>query len=301
MDNLKITKIIFILLTAVFFLVFTILFVEPAYREVSKKAEDSIQIALNEDTKKIFYDNILNKYSQCKIKTEKHKRVHKHFKNCEKILKEMALIDNDKKVLTNISKYYYSYNWQEEYFLSLSGKIVYKMTDKDQYLTSKQCWNIFIKKIIIAVFKSFILSLMFYFVLVSIQDFLKDATKNYLKLGIYLGLFLITFFGMYSSSFDFTKELGQGVPNLPGNNFNLPHTIGVDIKIIVTILAGLIIYKEFYFSKPGFWFWGFCIIAIIFNPVIPIPIGYKIVNFVNLIVLIFFFSYLVKEYNNSKN
>ena len=73
------------------------------------------------------------------------------------------------------------------------------------------------------------------------------------------------------------------------------------MKIVIT---GSAIYYAYYFyeavKKQDFWFWGLVVIAILFNPVIPIHLGNKMIwGIIDVIVIMFFISMII-ELNKNK-
>lgn len=78
--------------------------------------------------------------------------------------------------------------------------------------------------------------------------------------------------------------------------FDWPYGYYTLLRIVVT---GIAIYYAYYLyeivKERNFWFWSLVVIAILFNPIIPIYLYDKTIwGFIDVIVAIFFISLIVK-------
>lgn len=78
--------------------------------------------------------------------------------------------------------------------------------------------------------------------------------------------------------------------------FDWPYSFYTILRIVVTIVA---IYYAYYlyetFQKTGFWFWLLVVIAILFNPIIPVHLYDKSIwSVIDVVVAIFFLGIIIK-------
>jgi len=297
-DKQKIIKIVFIILSIVLFLFLFTSATKKAIGDVSKEANASIQIFASEHAQIIFNKEVFKSYRLCKKRAKKNKNIHNYVEYCEAILNDASIPDDE--YLTHISRKFYHYNWLTEKFSIKSGKIVYAMTDKDNYLSSKQCLFMLANRITTSAFTSFMLSVLFYFSLILIQKLSKILFKKTLNKVIAAVGILMFLCWYYAYNFNIDNASGGGMA-LMSTGVSLTTNIPAILKTIITILSVLIIYKEFKINKYSFWGIGFLIILFVFNPLFPIvqklmPMG--ITNIINIICEIFFVVYLIKEYKS---
>ncbi len=299
MDKQKIIKIAFATLTVILFFYLLTGSTKRAYRDVSKKANSSIQIFATNHAQLVFNAEVFRDYRTCKKRAKDNKKIKNHLEYCSVLLNDASIPEDG--YMKNVSRKYYNYNWLLETFSDKHGKFVYKMTKKDKYLSSNRCVFMLASKILMAIGTSLLLSGLFYFALVLLQRLAKILLKNTLSrvlTGIAVLLFCCGFFA-YKYSIDGGGG-GTGF-NLMSGDISLSTDIPVVLKIMITTMAGLIFYKEFKVNKIGLWTIGFLLIAIIFNPVVPIIQVFAAIglgSFVNTLSELFFVIYLIKEYKS---
>lgn len=299
MDKQKIVKIVFIVLSVTFFLFLLTSFTKKAILEVSKKANSSVQIFASKRAQIVFNYEVFRSYRICNKRTKNNKNVHNHIEYCKWILNEVSIPDNG--YLTNISRKFYHYNWLSGTYSTKYGRVVYKMTGKDKYLKPGQCWLMIFSKFLTSLCTSFLLAVLFYFILRLLEKLFKILLKN--KIGRIIGIGLIVILACMYFAYKFNTISGGGGGGLAlmNSNISLSSDFPAVLKIIIFTLSALIVYKEFKVCKYSFWTIGFSIIAFIFNPVIPVaPVlsSAGIIHLVNTLCEIFFFIYLFKEYKN---
>lgn len=299
MDKQKIIKIVFALLSVVLFFYLFTASTKKAYREVAEKANSSIQVFATNHAQLVFNAEVFRDYRTCKKRSKGNKKIKNYLEYCGIILNEASIPEDG--YLTNVSRKYYSYNWFFETFSNKNGKFVYKMTKKDKYLSSNRCLFTLVSKMLMALGTSLLLSGLFYFALVLLQRLAKillKTTMSRVLTGIAVLLFCCGYF-----AYKYSIEGGGGGTglNLMSGDIALSTDIPVVLKIMITIMAGLIFYKEFKVNKIGLWTIGFLLIALIFNPIIPILQLFAAIglgSFVNTLSELFFVIYLVKEYKS---
>lgn len=272
--------------------------VKKAIFEVSAKANASVQIFASEHAQFVFNKEVFKSYRLCKKKAKNNKNIHNYVEYCAYILDEAAIPDDG--YLTKISRKFYHYNWISETFSTKYGRVVYKMTAKDKYLKSKQCLFMLVNRFIVSLCTSFLFAVLFYFILVFLQRFFNTVLKSKLSRIIAGGLVLMVCCWYYAYQYNLGINGGNGAALIQGG-LSLTGDIPVILKITVTALASLIIYKEFKINKYSIWVWSFLLIALIFNPVIPVfPLlsALGLTRFVNTLCEIFFVIYLIKEYKS---
>lgn len=299
MDKQKIIKIAFMVLSVVLFFYLLTASTKRAYREVSEKANSSIQVFATNHAQLVFNAEVFRDYRNCKKRAKGNKKIKNYVEYCSAVLNEVSIPEDG--YLTNVSRKYYSYNWFFETFSNKKGKFTYKMTKKDKYLSSNRCLFTFVSKILMAIGTSLLLSGLFYFAMVLLQRLTKillKTTMGRVLTGVAVALFCCVYF-----AYKYSIEGGGGGTglNLMNGDISLSTDIPVVLKIMITTMAGLIFYKEFKVNKIGLWTIGFLLIAIVFNPFIPIiqvfaSIG--IGGFVNTLSELFFVIYLIKEYKS---
>jgi len=298
-DKQKIIKIIFIILSVVLFLFLLISSIKKAIIEVSKKANATVQVFASNRAQMIFNEDVFRSYRLCKKREKTNKKINDYIKYCGTILNEVSIPDEG--YLTNISHKFYHYNWRSANFSNKYGRVVYIMNDKDKYLKSGQCFLMLANRFGIAIFKSFLLSVLFYFALILIKKLFTTVLKTTRIKIICGGLILMFLCWYYAYQYNMiTGGSGDSLALLNGG-LSLVGDIPVILKIMITILASLIVYKEYKICKYGLWTIGFVIIAFIFNPLIPVIPFLSVVGItrvVNTLCEIFFFIYLVKEYKS---
>lgn len=270
-----------------------------AYKEVSEKANSSIQVFATNHAQLVFNAEVFRDYRTCKKRSKSNKKIKNYLEYCGIILNEASIPEDG--YLTNISRKYYRYNWLFETFSDKHGKFTYKMTKKDKYISSNRCLFMFVSKMLMALGTSLLLSGLFYFALVLLQRLAKILLKTTLSrilTGIAVLLFCCGYF-----AFRYSVEGGGGGTgfNLMSGDISLTTDIPVVLKIMITTLAGLIFYKEFKVNKVSMWAIGFLLIAIIFNPIVPIIQIFVMIglgSFVTTLSELFFVIYLIKEYKS---
>lgn len=271
---------------------------KKAIVDVSKKANESVKVFASDNAQQIFNEEVFKSYHLCRKRAQKNKNINNSVESCEAILNEVSIPENG--FLTKISHKFYHYNWLSEKFSTKNGKIVYKMTDKDKYLKSKRCFFMLAKKFVISIFTSSIFSVLFYFALILMQKLLNKLLNSTLSRRIGIGLFL--FLLCYCSyKFNLINGLGKGNLALINGGISLSGDLPVSLKVIITIFSSLIVYKEFKINKYSLWTVGFSLMALIFNPIIPIILfltSLGIIHFVSTVCEIFFCIYLIKEYKS---
>jgi len=82
--------------------------------------------------------------------------------------------------------------------------------------------------------------------------------------------------------------------------FNWPYGYYTFLRVIVTVISIYYAYFLYYqLKKLDLWFWGLTIVAILFNPILPIYIGDKSIwGIIDVIVAVFFTSLIVKFRGN---
>lgn len=297
MEKHKIFKLLFLTLSSLFFVILISMYAVSISHRVLKEAEISIQIHADKQTYKIFNEKIVGYYYACMKKNKANQPLYKDFSSCDEILNDAAAVEDE--FLVNLPFDFYKYNWFSENFSDKDGNVVYKMTKDDKYPTRLHCLKQFFKKFLIAIPISLIFSVIFYFVLVGskkvVEFFLKKESRKFLYAAIILGIF---YFG-YNFSLNLLKQSGSSGFSDINKAFILPTATDIVFKIVIAFLSVLIIYKELKFEKPGFWFFTFCAVAVLFNPIVPIPLGLEINGFVNIFVGILLVAYLTKEYKSS--
>lgn len=299
MDKQKIIKIVFMFLSLVLFLNLFAASTKKAYREVSEKANSSIQVFATNHAQLVFNAEVFRDYRICKKQAKNNKKIKNYIEYCSAILNEASIPEDG--YLVNISRKYYHYNWLFETFSIKKGKFVYKMTQKDKYLSSNRCIFMFTSRIMMALGMSLLLSGLFYFALVLLQRLAKILLKNTLSrilTGVVLLIFCCCYFAFKYNIFGGDEGTGAILMN---SDISLSNDIPAILKIIITTLAGLIFYKEFKINKVSLWTIGFLTIAFVYNPIISIfqvlsSIGLG--NFVNTFSELFFVIYLIKEYKS---
>ena len=77
---------------------------------------------------------------------------------------------------------------------------------------------------------------------------------------------------------------------------DLPYGYYTFLRVVITIISvyyAYWIYEEI--KKQGFWFWGLIAIIILFNPIIPIHLGYKSIwAIIDIIAGLFFISLIIR-------
>lgn len=270
-----------------------------AYREVSEKANSSIQVFATNHAQLVFNAEVFRDYRTCKKRAKGNKKIKNYLEYCGIILNEASIPEDG--YLTSVSRKYYKYNWLFETFSDKHGKFTYKMTKKDKYLSSNRCVFMFVSKMLMAIGTSLLLSGLFYFALVLLQRLAKillKTTMSRVLTGVAVLLFCCGYF-----AYRYSIEGGGGGTgfNLMNGDISLSTDIPIVLKIMITTLAGLIFYKEFKVNKVGMWTIGFLLIAIIFNPIIPIISVFASIglgSFVNTLSELFFVIYLIKEYKS---
>jgi hypothetical protein len=297
-DKEKIIKIAFIILSVMLFLYLLTSSTKKAVLEVSKKANSSVQIFASNRAQVVFNEEVFRSYRFCKKRAKKNKNIHNYIEYCEGILNEASIPDDG--YLTNISRRLYHYNWLSGTYSTKCGRVVYKMTTKDKYLTPGQCWLMIINKFLASLATSVLLAVLFYFALGLLEKLTKILIKT--TIGRIIGAVLLMIFaGVYFTYKFHTMSGGGGGLALLNGNIPLSSDVPAILKIIITTLSALIVYKEFKVCKYSFWTIGFLLIAFIFNPVIPVvPVleSVGIAHFVNTLCEIFFLIYLFKEYKS---
>lgn len=299
MDKQKIIRIAFAALTIMLFFYLLTGSTKRAYREVSEKANSSVQVFATNRAQMAFNAEVFRDYRTCKKRSKDNKKIKNYLEYCGIILNEASIPEDG--YLVNISRKYYKYNWFFETFSDEHGKFVHKMTKKDKYLSSNRCLFMLVSKMLMALGTSLLLSGLFYFALVLLQRLAKILLKTTLSrvlTGIAILIFCCAFF-----AYKYSIEGGGGGTglNLMSGDISLSTDIPIVLKIMITTLAGLIFYKEFKVNKIGMWTIGFLLIAIIFNPIIPIIQLFAMIglgSFVNTLSELFFVIYLIKEYKS---
>lgn len=303
MDKQKIIKIAFIFLSIVLFLFLLTSYTKKAIKDVSQKANSSVQVFASNHAQIIFNEDVFKSYRICKKKTKKNKNIRNYVEYCEAILNEASIPDVDG-YLTNISRKFYHYNWRSESFSNKHGRIIYKMNKQDKYLKSGQCYLMIAKRLGISIFTSFSLSVLFYFALILLQKFFTIVLKTFRSKVIAGGLLLMFLCWYYYYHYTMIiGKVGSGLALLT-DKLALTEDFPVILKVIITILASLITYKEYKICKYSLWTIGFFLIALIFNPIIPvIPVlsTLKLTHFITTLCEIFFVIYLIKEYKSSND
>lgn len=299
MDKQKIIKIIFIFLSVMFFFSLLTSSTKKAAQEVSKKAGESVQVFATNRAQMIFNAEVFKSYRVCKKRARKNKDIKNYVAYCDDILNEISVPDEG--YLTEISPKYYHYNWLSETFSTKSGRLVYKMGKKDKYLKTGRCLLMFLNKFVVAFGLSLVLSVLFYFALLLLKKLSAILLKT--KLSRIISSTLIAIFVLTYFTYKFnTLAGGGGVGSvLLNGDISLSSDVPVILKVMITALAALIVYKEFKVNKYSLWTIGFLVIAFIFNPLIPvIPVlaTIGISHFVNLLCEVFFVMYLIKEYKS---
>lgn len=300
MDKQKIIRLILVLLSVLLFLFLFISSTKKAVREVSKKANASVQIFADTRAQVIFNREVFKNYYSCKKRAKKNKSIHNYTKYCSYIVDEAAIPDNG--YLTKISRKFYHYNWLSETFSTKDGRLVYKMTNKDKYLKTSQCLFMLLKKIATAFCLDLLLSGLFYFVLI----FLKSKSGVWFKTVrskiICAVLILMALCWYFTFTYSLPgEESGVGTVMLNGSLDSSMGDISLFVKFIITIFAGLLVVKESRVCKHSLWVILFSVIIIIYNPIVPVTqalVAIKMSHIVNILCEIFFIVYLVKEYKS---
>lgn len=297
MEKHKIFKLLFLTLASLFFVILTSMYAISINHRILKEAESSIQIHADKKTYKIFNEKIVGYYYACMKKNKENQRIYKDFGSCDEILNDAAAVEDE--FLVNIPFDFYKYSWFSEHFSDKDGNVVYEMTIEDKYPTRLHCLKQFFQRILIAIPISLIFSIIFYFLLVGskkVAEFLlKKESRKFLYFALVLGLFSLG----YNFSLHLLKQSGSSGLSDINKAFIVPAGADIIFKIVIDFFSMLIIYKELKFGKPGFWFYTFCTVAVLFNPIIPIPLGLEINGFVNIFVGILLVAYLTKEYRSS--
>jgi len=78
--------------------------------------------------------------------------------------------------------------------------------------------------------------------------------------------------------------------------YDWPYGYYTFLRVVVTVVVIYYVYWLYVKTKlQNFWFWGLIVIGILFNPIIPIQLGEKIIwSVIDVIVTIFFISLIVK-------
>ena len=272
---------------------------KKAVLEVSKKANSSIQIFASNRAQVVFNDEVFRSYRLCKKRAKNSKNIHNYVEYCAGILNDASIPEDG--YLTNISRKFYHYNWLSGTYSTKYGRVIYKMTSKDKYLNPGQCLLMIINKFLTSLAKSVLLAVLFYFTLGLLEKLAKILLKT--TIGRIIGAVLLLIFAGVYFTYKFNTMSGGGGGGLAllGGNMPLSNDVPAILKIIITTLSTLIVYKEFKVCKYSFWTIGFLIIAFIFNPFIPVvpfleSVG--IAHLVNIICEIFFIIYLFKEYKS---
>lgn len=299
MDKQKIIKIVFMVLSVVLFFYLLSASAKKAYKEVSEKANSSIQVFATNHAQLIFNAEVFRDYRICKKRAKANKKVKNYIEYCSVVLNEASIPDDG--YLTNISRKYYHYNWLFETFSTKHGRFIYKMTKKDKYLSSNKCVFMLTSRLLMALGTSLLLSSLFYFALVLLQRLSRILLKNTLSrilTGVVVLIFCCCYFAYKFNTMG--GEVGAGA-TLMNTDIALSNDMPAILKVIITALAGLIFYKEFKVNKFGLWTIGFLVIAFVYNPLIPVIQALASVglgNFINTLSEIFFFIYLIKEYKS---
>lgn len=299
MDKQKIIKIAFMVLSVVLFFYLLSASSKKAYWTVSEKANASIQVFATNHAQLIFNAEVFRDYRVCKKRAKGNKKVKNHIEYCSAVLNEASIPEDG--YLTNISRKYYHYNWFFETFSNKHGKFIYKMTKNDKYISANRCVFMLTAKLLMALGTSLLLSSLFYFALILLQKLAKillKTTKSRILTGIVLLIFCCGYF-----AYKYTIMSGESGTslNLISSDISLSTDIPIVLKIIVTILAGLIFYKEFKVNKFSLWTIGFLTIAFVYNPFISVIQALAVVglgSFVNTLSELFFVIYLIKEYKS---
>lgn len=299
MDKQKIIKIAFAALTVMLFFYLLTGSTKRAYKVVSEKANSSIQVFATNHAQLVFNAEVFRDYRACKKKSKGNKKIKNYVEYCSVVLNDVSIPEDG--YLTTISRKYYRYNWFFETFSDRHGKFVYKMTKKDKYFSSNRCVFMLFSKLLMALGTSLLLSGLFYFALVLLQRLSKILLKSTIS-RILTGIAVLLFCcGYFAYKYNIDGGGGGTGLNLINGDIALSTDIPVVLKIMITVLAGLIFYKEFKVNKLGLWTIGFLLIAIIFNPVIPIIQFFAMIglgSFVNTLSELFFVIYLIKEYKS---
>lgn len=296
MDKNRIIKLAFLVLSGLFFVILASMYAVSINHRILKEAEFSVQIHANKETYKIFNEKIVSYYYSCMNKSKENQKIYNDYKSCDEILDAAAVVEDE--FLVNIPFDFYNYNWFSEQFSDKNGNVVYKMTIEDKYSTRLHCLKRFAQGMSFAIPISLICSIVFYFILVLIKNFVEFLIKKCPRKFLYALAALIIIYLGYNFSFNL---MNQSTSNTL-MNFNkavmLPAGTDIVFKIIVDIFCALLIYKEIRFGKLGFWFYTFFIIAIIFNPIVPVLVGIEMNGFINIFIGIVLLVYLAKEYKN---
>lgn len=299
MNKQKIIKIVFMFLSLVLFFNLFAASTKKAYREVSEKANSSIQVFATNHAQLVFNAEVFRDYRTCKKQAKTNKKIKNYIEYCSSVLNEASIPEDG--YLINISRKYYHYNWLFETFSTKNGRFVYKMTKKDKYLSSNRCVFMLTSRMIMGLGTSLLLSGLFYFALVLLQRLAKILLKSTLSRVLTVVAVLIFCCCYFAFKYSIMGgDEGTGTM-LVSSDVALSNDMPVILKIMITILAGLIFYKEFKINKVSLWTIGFLTIALVYNPIIPIvqvlaSIGLG--NFVNTFSELFFVIYLIKEYKS---
>jgi hypothetical protein len=76
---------------------------------------------------------------------------------------------------------------------------------------------------------------------------------------------------------------------------NWPYGFYTFLRIVVTGISIYYVYCLFNIKKNDFWFWSLVIIAILFNPLVPIYIGDKSIWGVIDVIVVIFFVFLINR------
>jgi hypothetical protein len=81
--------------------------------------------------------------------------------------------------------------------------------------------------------------------------------------------------------------------------FSWPYAFYTFLRIIVTGVAIYYVYYLFSIKKQDFWFWILIVVAILFNPFVPIYINDKSIwGVIDVVIAIFFITFLIKQEKN---
>lgn len=302
MGKQKIIKISFAILSVVLFLYLLTTSVKKAISDVSIVANASVQIYATNHAQQVFNAEVFRDYRACKKRAKKNKNIKNYVEYCGNILNEASIPDEG--YLINISRKYYHYNWLSGTFSDKRGRIVYRLKKKDNYLRAGACLSMLASKIFASLFINVLLSILFYFALNLLKAFSTvffKPIRNRVISGIIALTALIWYFLCRYNDIS-GGDAGRAIL-LDGGVYSAGD-LSILLKMMITMFAALLVFKEFKIGRYSFWTICFAIIALIFNPLVPVFqfLTYiKLNHITNTLCEIFFVFYLIKEYKMNKN